>query len=116
MKTSPSLLSVLLGLACLLASAQATAAVDAVAAEALAKKEGCFKCHGIDKKKDGRALIEIAGKLKGKSDADALLFKQLTTGPLVKFEDGTQEEHKILKTRDKAEIANLIAWLRGLAK
>lgn len=116
MKTRTSLLSALLGLACLLGAVQAAAAVDAVAAEALAKKEGCFKCHGIDKKKDARGLTEIAGKLKGKPDVDAMLLKHLTTGPMVKLEDGSEEEHKLLKTKDKAEIANLIAWLRGLAK
>lgn len=28
-------------------------AVDAAAAEALARQQNCLKCHGIDKKKDG---------------------------------------------------------------
>jgi len=115
MKTT-FVLSVLLGLSGLLASSQALSAVDAVAAEALAKKEGCFKCHGIDKKKDARSLTEIASKLKGKPDVDAKLLQHLTTGPKVKLEDGSEEEHKILKTRDKAEISNLLGWLRSLAK
>jgi len=94
----------------------AMSAVDADAAQALAKKEGCFKCHAIDKKKEAKSLQDIATKLKGKPDADAKIFEHLTTGPKVKLEDGSEEDHKILKTKDKPAIDNLIAWLRSLAK
>ncbi len=96
----------------------ASAAVDASAAEALAKKEGCLKCHGIDKAKEAKSFKEIATKFKGKPDAEtnAKILTHLTTGPKVKLEDGTEEDHKILKTKDKAEIDNLIAWLRAQAK
>ena len=37
------------------ASAQAQA-IDAEAAQALAKKEGCLKCHALDKKKEARCV------------------------------------------------------------
>jgi hypothetical protein len=40
-------------------------AADDAAAEALMKKSGCFKCHSVDKKKDGPAFQETAKKLKG---------------------------------------------------
>jgi hypothetical protein len=30
---------------------------------------------------------------------------------MVKFEDGKEEEHKVLKTKDKAEIKNLTDWI-----
>ena len=29
----------------------------------------------------------------------------------VKFEDGTEDEHKTVRTKDKAEIDNLIQWI-----
>lgn len=105
----------LLGLSgALLFSPLATAAVDASAAQALAKKEGCLKCHAIDKKKEGAALKEISAKYKGKADAEAKLLHHITSGEKVKLEDGTEEEHKIIKTKDKAEVSNLIAWILSL--
>ena len=41
----------LLGLTGALLLSPMASAADAVAAEALAKKEGCLKCHAVDKKK-----------------------------------------------------------------
>ncbi|MEC5386133.1 c-type cytochrome [Uliginosibacterium sp. H3] len=105
-----------LSLVGLLYAQGAASAVDAAKAEALAKKEGCFKCHQIDKKKEADSFQSIATKLKGKPDADAEILKQLTQSPKVKFADGTEEEHKMIKTKDKGEIDNLIAWIRSLAK
>jgi cytochrome c len=35
---------------------------------------------------------------------------------MVKFEDGKEEEHKVLKTKDKAAIKNLTDWILSLAK
>jgi cytochrome c len=49
------------------ASAQAQA-IDAEAAQALAKKEGCLKCHALDKKKEAKSLMEISKSLKGKAE------------------------------------------------
>lgn len=113
----PTLTVALSGLcvAGLLMSADALA-LDADAAQALAKKEGCTKCHAVDKKKEAKSLTEISKSLKGKSDAEAKLLHHLTSGEMVKFDDGKEEEHKVLKTKDKAEIQNLIAWILSLAK
>ena len=44
-------------------------ALDADAARALARQSNCFKCHAIDKKKDGPAWKEVSKKFKGKPDA-----------------------------------------------
>ncbi|GAB4058930.1 c-type cytochrome [Uliginosibacterium sediminicola] len=115
MKSKTIATSLLLALGSLFYSSIASSAVDADAAQALAKKEGCLKCHGIDKPKEAKSFKEIASKLKGK-DADAKLLEHLTTGPKVKLQDGSEEDHKMLKTKDKAEIDNLIAWLRAQAK
>lgn len=97
-----------------LALSPLASAADAEAAQALAKKEGCLKCHAVDKKKDAESLKDIAKKFAGKPDAEATILKQITTSVKVKLEDGTEEEHKIVKTKDKAEITNLIQWILSL--
>ena len=85
-------------------------AVDADAAQALAKKEGCLKCHAIDKKKDGPSFRETAAKYKGKADAEEKLYVHLTTNPKVKV-DGKEESHDSLKTKDDAQIREVIKWI-----
>lgn len=85
-------------------------ALDEAAAEALARKSGCFKCHAVDKKKDGPPYKEIAAKWKGKGDAEQKLTTHVTTSPKVKV-DGNEEEHEQLKTKDAAEIKNVVQWV-----
>jgi cytochrome c len=98
-------------LAILLASPLAAAAqVDTSAAEALMKKSGCMKCHSVSAKKEGPAFKETAAKYKGKADAQAALFKHLTTNPKIKV-DGNEEMHDALKTKNEAEIKNVIAYI-----
>lgn len=93
----------------LLASATVQA-VDDAAAEALARKSGCFKCHAIDKKKDGPPYKEIAAKWKGKADAEQKLSTHVTTGPTVKI-DGKEEEHEQLKSKDPGDVKNVVQWI-----
>lgn len=95
-------------------SPMASAAVDADAAQALAKKEGCLKCHAVDKKKEAKSLKDISASYKGKADAEAKIMHHITAGDKVKLADGTEEEHKIIKTKDQAELSNLIAWILSL--
>ncbi len=95
-------------------SASAYAAVDVDAAKGLARKENCFKCHGTDKDKDGPSYKKIAEKYRGKADAEKTLINHLTTGPKVKFPDGHEEEHRIIRTRDMGEIKNLVDWILSL--
>jgi cytochrome c len=47
--------------------------------------------------------------MKGKADAEAKLTTFLTTGPTVKMDDGTQEEHKALK--DPVTVKNLVQFI-----
>jgi cytochrome c len=90
----------------------AHAAVDEDAAKALAKKNDCFKCHAIDKTKKGPSYKKVAAKYKGKeAEGEQKIYKNITTGPKVKLEDGTEEDHKIIDTKDQAEIKNLIQWI-----
>ena len=86
-------------------------AVDADAAQALAKKNDCFKCHALDKEKKGPSYKKIAAKYKGKPEGQDALIKNFTTGPKVKLDDGTEEDHKILNTKDVAAQKNLADWI-----
>ncbi|MEY8689509.1 MAG: c-type cytochrome [Leptothrix sp. (in: b-proteobacteria)] len=106
-----SLTLVVAGAALYFGSATTALAVDADAARALAKSNDCFKCHAIDKTKKGPSYKKIAEKYKGKADAEAKLIKHLTTSPKVKFEDGSEEDHKEINTKDLNEIKNLIGWI-----
>lgn len=105
----------LIGASVLLAFASmapAHAAVDAEAAQALAKKNDCFKCHSVDKTKKGPSLKKIAAKYKSKSDGQEKAIKNMTTaGNKVKLEDGSEEEHKVIDTKDAAAIKNLADWI-----
>lgn len=93
-------------------STAAIGAVDEDAAKALAKKNDCFKCHAIDKTKKGPSYKKVAAKYKGKeAEGEQKMIKNITTGPKVKLEDGTEEDHKIIDTKDQAEIKNLIQWI-----
>jgi cytochrome c len=94
----------------LMAGSVAHAAVDADAAQAQLKSNGCLKCHSLDKKKNGPSFKETAKKYKGKADAEDKLAKHLTTSPMVEV-DGVKEEHKSLKTKDAAEVKNVVQWI-----
>jgi cytochrome c len=87
------------------------AAVDAAAAQALAKKNDCFKCHAIDKTRKGPSYKKIAAKYKEKKLDEKEAIKQMTTAPKVKLEDGTEEDHKNIDTRDPKELSNLAQWI-----
>lgn len=91
--------------------APAHAAVDADAAQALFKKNDCTKCHSVDKTKKGPSLKKIAAKYKGKADGQEKVIKNITTGPKVKLDDGSEEEHKIIDTKDPAALKNVADWI-----
>ncbi len=85
--------------------------VDADAAQALAKRNDCFKCHAIDKTKKAPPYRRIAARLKTKPDAVEVIVDHITSGHLVQLEDGTDEKHRIVDTRDPAELKNLALWI-----
>ena len=92
-------------------STPAFAALDEAAVEPYLKKQGCMKCHAIEKEKKGPSYKKIAAKYKGKSDGEDKTIKSLTTGPKVKLEDGTEEEHKIVETKDPADLKVISKWV-----
>ena len=89
--------------------AQAQSA-DVGAAEALTKKSGCMKCHSVSAKKDGPSFKSTAEKYRGKPDAEKTLYAHLTTNPTIKI-DGKEERHESLKTKNDAEIKNVIQYI-----
>lgn len=90
-----------------MAPAQST--VDADAAKALFKDNDCTKCHAVDKTKKGPSLKKIAASQK--TDGQEKIIKNMTTGPKIQFEDGSEEKHKIINTKDPKELKNLADWI-----
>jgi len=75
--------------------------VDADAAKAFAKQNNCFRCHGLNKDKDGPAWTKIAAKFKADPKSEEKLLHHLTSGEKAKFPDGHEEAHMILKSDDQ---------------
>ena len=97
-----------------IAAGPARAEVDSEAAQTLAKKNDCFKCHAIDKTKKAPPYNRIAGRLKTKPDAVEVRVEHITSGPMIEFQDGTSDRHKIIDTTDPRELRNLAEWILSL--
>lgn len=97
----------------LIVAAMPARGMDAAGAQTFARQNSCFKCHAIDKRKDGPPYREVAEKYREKEDAQASLLHHLTSGRKVKFPDGHEESHKIL-TAPSEDIENLIEWILSL--
>jgi len=89
-------------------------AADADSAQMLARQSGCFKCHAVDHKKDAPAYRDVAAKYLGDPGAVDKLIHHVTSGERVKFEDGHEEDHKVVKSKDPAAIKNLVEWILSL--
>jgi cytochrome c len=92
----------------------AQAEVDADAAKDFAKENKCFRCHGVDKPKDGPAWTKIAEKFKADPKGEEKLLHHLTSGEKAKFPDGHEEDHMILKSDDAKATKNLVDWILSL--
>lgn len=108
----------LIAVACLTVTTPSLGA-DEEAVKALLKKNDCFKCHAIDKTKKGPSYKKIAATEKEKAKgnlaaAEEKLIKHMTTGPKVKLEDGTEEDHKVIDTKDPAELKAVAQWILSL--
>jgi cytochrome c len=91
------------------------AAADDLAARKLAKENNCFRCHAVEREKDGPAWSSIGSKYRQKPDGEEKLLKHLTSAPKIKLrEQGIEEEHKIAKFRDEAQLRNLVEWILSL--
>ena len=90
------------------------APVDVDAARSLALQSRCLKCHSVDVKKVGPAWKDVAAKYLGSVGAEDKLYKHVTTGRKARFDDGHEEDHPIVKTRDPDRINNLVNWILSL--
>lgn len=96
-------------------SINASASLDVEAAKGLARENSCFKCHGVEKPKDGPSYKTVAEKYRGKAGAEERLVAHVTTGEKAKFPDGHEEEHKNIKGKaTPEEIKNLVGWILSL--
>lgn len=92
-------------------SAPVSAAIEEAAIEPYLKKQGCMKCHAIDKEKKGPSYKKIAAKYKGKAEGESKSIKNMTDGQKVKLDDGTEEEHKVIETKDQGDLKAIAKWI-----
>ncbi len=112
---SPFKLKIFLSAALIMCCFSANAeSVDVDAAKGLAKQNNCFRCHGVDKDKDGPAWNKIAAKFKADPKGEEKLLHHLTSGETAKFSDGHEEAHMILKSDDAKATKNLVDWILSL--
>jgi cytochrome c len=111
MRTKTSLLLTGSFFLALSALTPAHAGFDEEAAKKLAKKNDCFKCHAVDKTKKGPSYKKISAKYKEKKLGEKDAIKQMTEGKKVKLEDGSEEDHKIIDTKDPKELSNIAQWI-----
>jgi cytochrome c len=104
-------LSLAAAIACLYLPPSALAAE--IDAEAVFKENDCHKCHHATKAKKGPALAKIAAKYKEKKLDEKEAIKHMTAGKKVKLEDGTEEEHKVIDTKDVAVQTAVARWMLG---
>lgn len=112
--TPPVLLGAFVLLLVTLLSPAWSFAADATAADTLLQDSKCFKCHAVQKKKDGPAYRDVAAKFRGDAEAEKKLIHHVTSGEKVKFADGHTEDHKKVKTTNMDEIKNLVGWIQSL--
>lgn len=92
-------------------SGAAFAQVDEDAAKLLFKQNECGKCHNPEKNKKGPSLKKTAKDYKGKANAEQEIIKHMTAGKKVKLDDGTEEDHKIIDTKDQKALSNMAKWI-----
>jgi cytochrome c len=93
-------------------SLPAVAAPDADAANKVMKDSGCTKCHSVDKDKKGPSFKKISAKYKGKAaEGETKVTDVLTKNPKVKMDDGVEEEHPAVKSKDAVQVKNLVQWI-----
>jgi cytochrome c len=92
-------------------SVPAAAQVDEDAAKLLFKQNECGKCHHPSQNKKGPSLKKTAKEYKGKANAEQEIMKHLTTPKKVKLDDGSEEDHKVVDSKDQKALTNLAKWI-----
>ncbi len=83
----------------------------ASADQALAQKNACMSCHGVDKKIVGPAFKEVAKKYAGDKDAQAKLVAKVKTGGKGVWGQIPMPPNPNLKQEDADKI---VAWVLSL--
>ncbi len=109
-KTSHYLATLLLAALVAIGGSAGAAPLTPAESEALMRKSGCFKCHTVDRKKEGPAYKDVAARNRGKPDIEKKFYDRLRKGARIKI-DGREEEHEPIKTRDPDEIRSVVAWI-----
>ncbi|MFZ4478817.1 MAG: c-type cytochrome [Rhodoferax sp.] len=101
-------------IACAPATVRRTAAgleCDPVAGKALAQKDHCTACHGVNKQKSGPSYSAVAKKYYGNPNAEADLYEHLMAGNGVKRPDGYLEFHKCIANEKPEKVQNMVRWV-----
>jgi cytochrome c len=86
-------------------------AADAKAGEALAKNNGCFACHTVDKKVVGPAYKDIAAKYRASKTAATDLAKKVKAGGKGAWGDVPMPPNAHVKDDD---IKSIVQWILSL--
>jgi cytochrome c len=81
------------------------------AAEALAKKSGCFACHASDKKLVGPSYKDVAAKYRNDKNAEASLIKKVKEGGKGVWGDVPMPPNAQIKDSD---IKSIVHWILSL--
>lgn len=83
----------------------------AAADQALAQKNACMTCHGVDKKVVGPAFKDVAKKYAGDKTAEAKLMAKVKTGGKGVWGEIPMPPNPQVTDADNKKI---VAWILGL--
>ena len=83
----------------------------ASADQALAQKNACMSCHGVDKKIVGPAFKDVAKKYAGDAKAEAMLIEKVKTGGKGVWGQVPMPPNPQVKPDD---LKKIVEWVLGL--
>lgn len=100
-------------LAALGTCANASAALDTAAANALMAKAACSACHQVDKKVLGPGYKEVSAKYQGNAKAGELLMQKVRSGGVGTWGSIPMPPNPKEKISDD-DLKSLVAWILSL--
>jgi cytochrome c len=92
---------------------EAAKQVDSPEIARLLRANDCFKCHTVERDKDGPSWASVAAKYRDKADAEERLFRHLTTAPIIDLK-GDPEKHKQMDAMQPEEVRKIVRWIVAL--
>jgi cytochrome c len=83
----------------------------ASADQALAQKNACMSCHGVDKKIVGPAFKDVAKKYAGDAKAEAMLIEKVKTGGKGTWGQVPMPPNPQVKPED---VKKIVEWVLSL--